>query len=407
MLAAMIGLGTGYSFATYFTGVMGPHMMGEFGWTKDSWADVHSMSILMMFAFPIIGRLTDMLGVRRVAMIGVAMLPITFLLISRIAPDPREVVFLGMRIQADLAQYVSIYLLQALFCITTTATVYARIVVAHIERARGLALALAIASPALVQIFALPLISGFVETHGWRSGYVALAVFCGIAGTIALLMMPTTQLQTRSASITGTIQDYKLILGAWPFWVLVLAMLLCNLPQVLVLSQINVLLADNGVATADAAAILPALPMGMLVGRFVCGAAIDRFPPHLVATISLAIPSLGLFLLASELDTIPMLTFGVFCVGLAYGAEGDLVAYIVSRVFGVKVYSSVMGLMTAAIAIASSSGALVLGWTLRQSDTFTLFLQITGVAVLGGSLLFLLLGGAIKQGARHEAHATA
>ena len=95
----------------------------------------------------------------------------------------------------------------------------------------------------------------------------------------------------------------------------------------------------------------------MLVGRFLCGLALDRFAAHLVAAIGMGLPAIGLFLLASSFDTSAVLMLSVLLIGLSFGAEGDLVGFLVVRHFGVHVYSSVMGMMTAAIAISSSIGA--------------------------------------------------
>jgi hypothetical protein len=74
------------------------------------------------------------------------------------------------------------------------------------------------------------------------------------------------------------------------------------------------------------------------------------------------------------------------------GGEGDVVAYLVVRNFGVRVYSSVLGIMTAAIATSSSVGAALLSLTLKLSGRYSPFLIASAVAIAIGSLLFLLLG---------------
>jgi len=43
------------------------------------------------------------------------------------------------------------------------------------------------------------------------------------------------------------------------------------------------------------------------------------------------------------------LTIVVFCLGFAFGSEGDIVAFLVARRLGVAIYSSVLGLLTAAM----------------------------------------------------------
>jgi MFS family permease len=394
LLAAVIGLGSGFSAVASNTGIMAQHLLPEFGWSRADFAAVNSLSFVMVFAFPFVGRLADIIGVRRTALIGVIALPLTFI---------------GLSMQnGDMRMYAALFMAQSLFCITTTATVYTRIVVQYVERARGLALAIVASGPAITGAIGGPLLSEYIEAHGWREGYLVLAAFSAGFGALALLMMPperrhaaTPQKVRRNAR-----EDYAIIFRAPAFWILVLALLLCNLPQTLALHQMTILLEDNGIATAKAAPMISAFSIGMLIGRFLCGAALDRLPAHLVAFISLGVPSLGLFLLASSLNTPTIITFSIFLFGFSFGAEGDLVAYVVARQFGVSVYGSVMGLLTAVMSSSTSLGALLLSFTFRFTDTFVIFLLICGVAVIIGASLFLLLGSKPRAELEQAAQAT-
>ena len=175
------------------------------------------------------------------------------------------------------------------------------------------------------------------------------------------------------------------------FWILAGVMLLCNLPQTLLLVQLKLLLLDNGISGPGASVMFTALSVGMLAGRFVTGLALDRFEPYIVAFVTLGLPSLGIFLIASSLDGASILTFAVFCLGFAFGAEGDIVAFLVAKRFGLAVYSSVMGLLTATMSLSTSIGAGLLSWTLSRTGNYNLFLLISGTAVIVGATLLLLL----------------
>src|SRR3546814_20935237 len=73
-------------------------------------------------------------------------------------------------------------------------------------------------------------------------------------------------------------------------------------------------------------------------------------------------------------------------------------AYLVMRYFGVQVYSSVLGLAVAAVGIASAIGSVLLSRTLGATGHFTLFVSGSGISVLTGAALFLLLGRASVAG---------
>lgn len=176
------------------------------------------------------------------------------------------------------------------------------------------------------------------------------------------------------------------------FWLLLAAMLLCNLPQIVAMSQLKMVLVDNGVEPGDTSVMLAALPFGVLLGRFVAGLALDRFPAHIVGFLGTGLPAIGLLLITTNIDAAAVLTFAVVCLGFSVGAEGDILAFVVARKFGVEIYSSVMGLMTMAISFAVSIGAALLSLTLELTGGYNAFMLICAAAVFVGSLLFLLIG---------------
>ena len=379
LLAAMIGLGSGFSLQSYTASIMAPHLIAEFGWSRAEFALVGSLSLIMSLVFPFIGRLTDTIGVKRTALIGVITLPIAYIGLSMMT--------------GDITQYVGLFIFQAIFCVTTTATVYSRIVVQYVERSRGLALGVVASGPAIVGALLGPLFNDFVEAYGWRQGYLLLAVFTTACGVIALLMIPAEKGKAEKAAAPArrARDDYPEILRSPAFWLLAVGMLLCNLPQVIALSQLNLVLLENGVSTAEVSGMISAFATGILLGRVVAGVALDRFPAQIVATIALGAPGIGMFMLASHIDTPLFLTASIFLIGLSFGAEGDIIGYMVARTFGVRIYGSVFGLLMFAISSSASLGAVFVSWSLDATGNYNAFLIYAGAAVILGSLLFLPL----------------
>lgn len=382
LLGATIGLGSGLSIGSYTNSIIAPSLLAEFGWTKAEFALVSALTLLAIVALPIVGRLTDVLGVRLTALIGVIILPITFIALSFQT--------------GDIRLYAALYVVQLVFCLTTTTTVYSRVVVQYVERARGLALAIVASGPALIGAVGSYLFNMLVESQGWRTGYHALAIFAFIAGVIALLMIPSDRKAPQQAASANARprkarEDYGRMAQHPAFWVLLLVLLLISLPHVIVNSQLKLLVMDNGISAAGAAVMLSAFPVGVLAGRLVSGIAIDHVPVHLVAAIGLGLPCIGLYLIATSLDAPIILTLAVLTIGLSYGAEGDIVGVLVVRTFGLGIYSTVLGLLTAVMATSNSLGAALLSLTLDQTQGFDLFLVITGTTVLAGGLLCLFL----------------
>jgi predicted MFS family arabinose efflux permease len=382
LLAAFLGMGSGMSIVGVITSTIVPTMLKDTRWPQDEFAAIGFLAIFMAVVFPFIGRLTDILGVRRTALIGQVTLPLCY--------------FAYSRIDNDINSYKLIFIVQSLLCVTTTATVYSRLAVQYVEKARGLALAIVVSGGAVMGIIVGVLLNSYVEAEGWRAAFEVVAIGTAIAGLIVFLLIPANSRPIPTgAPKRRAREDYPVIFKSRAFWLLVAAMALCNLPGTLLAMQYKNLLLDNGVAATGATiSMLIAAPQGgMFLGRFVTGIALDRYQPYLVSFLMLALPSMGLFVLASDFDAPWVLLIAVFFFGFAYGAEGDLVAFLVARKFGVAIYSSVMGLMTAVISISTAMGALLLSVTMKQTGGhFALFLGITGVAVLIGASFLLLLG---------------
>jgi MFS family permease len=378
LTAAIIGLSAGLMLTSYVVGIMGPHLIEEFGWSKSQFALIGALALGAVLVFPLVGRLTDLIGVRKTALIGAIASPLLFLALSRIQ---------------DIQTYAILFALQASVLATTTPPVYCRIIVQYIKRARGLALAIVASGPAATVAVGGPILNNFVAEHGWRAGYVGLAIFTAAMGLVALLLLPPERAdkEEKPRKPKTAKEDYAEIFHAPAFWILFVGMLLCNLPQAMMMTQLNLVLAENGVTGKGASIMISAFATGMLVGRLLSGVALDRFPAHLVTTAGMALSGFGLLILASGFDSPPVLMIAVLLFGLSLGAEGDVIAYLVVRNFGVRIYSTVHGILAATVAVAAVVGALLLSGMLKLFITFAPFLTLTGVLAILGSLLFLLL----------------
>ena len=87
LLAAMIGLGSGYSTTNYVTSIMVPEFLAEFGWTKSEFALIGVLGLLSTPLFPVVGRLADVLGVRKTALIGIVAGPLGFVAMTQMTGD--------------------------------------------------------------------------------------------------------------------------------------------------------------------------------------------------------------------------------------------------------------------------------------------------------------------------------
>src|SRR5262245_53384743 len=130
-LVSMLGYVGGASFA-YSSGVFMQELTGEFGWSRAEFATaftIHSLVALVMA--PVIGRLVDVLGPRRMALIG-------------IIPFMIGLSLFGLA-QGPIWQWWLIALVQALLASLIGGAVWMKAVVTRFSAARGLALATVLA----------------------------------------------------------------------------------------------------------------------------------------------------------------------------------------------------------------------------------------------------------------------
>lgn len=385
MLAAMVGLSSGFTALAFTNSIMGPYLILAFGWSKADFAILGTVGVMTLIGLPVAGRLVDKFGVRRTALVGFIAGPISFMMMSRMS--------------GHFGYYMALVVAQNLLCMTTTTTVFTRTVVQHIHSARGMALAIVASGPALTIFIAGPMLNNLVTDHGWRAGYVALALFTAIGGTIAIALVPPTKgAPARKTSVKSVSSSaYKQIARMPVFWVMLAGIMLSNVSQFITNTQLGVVLQAYDVSPRQISGMISTFAIGILVGRFACGVALDRFPAPVVAMIVMATPPIGQFMIAADLDNLLLMTSAVLLLGLSYGAEGDLIGYLVARSFGIKIYGTVMGIMAASISLGSVGGSLLLKVTLDRTDSYGLFLVTSGVLALVGSVLLLFLPKPVPQ----------
>jgi len=333
---------------------------------------------------PVAGRFTDRFGPRVAASVGFIAVPLSFFAYSMMS--------------GDIRQYFAILFFQHLFGILTTTIVFARVVVERFDSARGMALSILMTGAPLMGALATPILGAIIDEQGWRIGFRVLAALSAVGGFTAIALMGRTQSTAlaipaeKRRAPSMSMKEFAQLARNPVFLLLLAGIALCNVPQIIVMSQLKLVLLENNAPGQLATWIVSLYAAGVIVGRFLCGLALDRVPAHIVAIFSLGLPALGYVALASSFDMAWLLAASVLIIGLAQGAEGDVGAYLTSRKFSMRHYSFIYSFLIASMGAASALGALVLSYTLRITDSFNTFLIISAVATIAGALAFYLTG---------------
>ena len=97
-------------------------------------------------------------------------------------------------------------------------------------------------------------------------------------------------------------------------------------------------------------------------------------------------------MLAQPSLTFAMAAIAICILGLAAGVEYDLMAYIVSRYFGMANYASIYGCLYGFFALGAGLAPPIFGWAFDTNGNYDGILKIASVLFLAGALPLLLLG---------------
>ena len=384
LLGTCFGLGMGAALSFYTMSIFGPALVADLGWSRADFALVGSLPLLSMVILPFTGRFIDRVGPRVAGTAGFSMLTLCFVALSMM--------------NGPFWQYLVINFFISVFGVMTSSMVFARVIVDRFDRARGLALSIMMSASPLSGAFAAPLVGGVIAEHGWRSGYLTLAAISAVGGilTIALIGRSGGKAQGESSPARApakfTRAEFLTIVRNPVFPILIVGMFLVNVPQVFAQSQLKLVIMGTGVPGATATWMVSLYAIGVVVGRCGCGLALDRVRTHLVAFVTLGLPTVSYVLFAGNITATSVLVPAILLIGLAQGAEGDVGAFIISRRFDQKNFSLLYAFLNIMVSSGSSIGALVLSMTLQGSNSYAPFSIVCAVTAFAGAVLFGLTG---------------
>ncbi|MGE3302219.1 MAG: MFS transporter [Hyphomonadaceae bacterium] len=362
---------------TLFTyGLFMKPLSAEFGWDREALSAVSAVSSVCGAATaPLIGWGIDKWGVRRV------LAPVVLLFGIFVA---------ALSLTQSLAMFFVIYALAAAASSGQGPLGYVKSISAFFDAHRGLALGLAVAGigvgATLVPQYAQWLIAEF----GWRAAYVGLGVL------LIVIAVPSVLIFVREPSEAAAGGDPEALPGfgvrealfSWRFWSLAVSFFCVSAVVNGMVVHLSPYLTDNGFSAAASAQLVGAIGLSTLAGRLVSGYLLDRLYAPAVAAVFFAMPIGALFLLDAQLAPLA----AVIGLGLASGAEVDLIGYMVSRYFGLKRFAQIYGYLFAVFALGAGFGPYLLGFSyVRLGGYQTAFWIFSGVLVLA-ILLVATLG---------------
>lgn len=339
-------------------------------------AVVAPIAIVNGLMSPVIGALTDRFGPRRV------------LIVSSVSMA-MGLIGIGVLSQ-NLPTFIVAVAVASLLGAAQTGVPYTHVVVGWFSARRGLALGVMLSFVGLGIATVPPLLSIVISEWGWRFAFMAAGlVSMAVTLPVALFVIrdpPALQGPDRYKVDGYTVHEavatasFWLMLGAFLFNYLAAAAGSISLPVVLV---------DRGATRADAALVMSLVGVAFIIMRLGFGALLDRLPPIPLTSLAFLSPVAGHLILANTDSQIPVYVAAVF-FGLATGAEGDAIGYLLTRRFGMRCFGKLYGINYMALTVGAGLGPaslhIMAAEGTRYVEAFTIF---AGIAAIAPVLLIL------------------
>ncbi|GAA3999918.1 MFS transporter [Sphingomonas humi] len=382
LLACVAGVAFGsVGIAVYSIGAFVDPLGREFGWTRtEVTAALLFSSGLGGLAAPFIGALIERFGARPLALIGLTGVGAAFLLASR-----------------NNGSLPLFYL-----CFAVVATLgggsgpisWTKAIASHFDRHRGLALAMALAGTGIIAILAPPYVTWLIERFGWRTAFVGVALLpLALALPLAVLFFKPAGDVLRAQ--TSSVERPGLTTGeavrTYRFWVMLGSVLAMYLGIAGMIPNLIPALTDKGIARESAALAASAFGFSVIAGRITVGWLIDRLWAPGVAAVVLTPAAIGCLILMGDPSLALAITAAVL-VGVAAGAELDLLAYLTTRYFGLRSYGKTYGLLYAGVAFAGGIGPLAFAALAERAGSYDVSFAVAAALFAIGGPAVLTLG---------------
>ena len=442
VLASLVGIMLCLSPLPYWAlAVIGEELGKEFGWDRPTiTAGFLYMTAGVLVSAPIAGLLVDKIGARKVLLPSIIALGLGTMSFALMTSDPRV--------------FYLIFFITAVFGTGTLPITWTKAIVNNFDRYRGLALGIALTGTGLYGFVATPSIQFMIDHFGWRAAYVsvgalpillslpiayilfkdekeearlktsdsngvrrllimglgfAIALFVSmqlvttVAGFVGVMALMVTFLiaylilvylrsdagntEVLGLTIRQTMMNYR-------FWVILFAFLLLGAVVSGIIANSKYILLDKGYSPQDATHLFigaGVIGLSTLTGRILGGWLVDHFWAPMIAFIFMSLPAFGCFIFAWDMG-IGMNVLALVLVGLAAGVEFDLMAYFVSRYFGMKSYALIYGLIYAAFGLGSGTSPIIFNILRGDDADYSNVLKLVAIGFIIGAALLLTLG---------------
>ena len=388
LLAATIGTMCGiFTLTNYTQGFFVGPVTSEFGWSAPQF--FLSYTVLMcsgLLTGPLIGYIAQRVGLRTVGIVGLIGHSLAYVVLS-------------LNTGSLMLWYLS-WALVAILGAGSLPIIWTGVLNNWFTKHRGKAIGITMAGTGLGAFLLPPIVEFLIANHGWRTAYR------GIGLGALLISLPIVFTFFKEKPDSSTVTDGEVMANkveAWglttrdamrtkQFWILGAVLFLTVIVVAGLLSNFERIMTEQGFERSSIAQIAALMGLTVIIGRLMVGALVDRFWAPGVAACFFLVATLGLLILIGTQVTMATALLVAVMIGLAAGAELDLLAYLTGKYFGPAHYPAIFGLIIAFFTVGAGIAPPLFGMAAQMFQGYGTMLSISIGLLLVSILLFLSLG---------------
>lgn len=362
-------------------------MTQEFHWSRTVFSlGLSAMMLGGMFSAPLLGRLVDRIGVRRVLISGTVLVGLMTMALSRQ--------------NGALWQYLGGFFV--LGAIGSSAIGYQKVLGALFNKHRGKAMAIFGVESSLATAVSVPIILWLLDHKGWRGTFVGMGIV--ILLTVPLLLVWMAEPDPPRAAMTPQPDGAAPVIPGMTtgealrdrtFWLVTFAGVLAIIPAMGLMQHMVPYLVSKGIGMEAASWRITVMSVAMALGTVVGGWCLDISESPRIAVpfaVLSTLAQLGMLFLSGSAAGVAVLTVSIAVMGFAGGAKRPMATYFQLRFFGLRDFAGITGVQAFFIAFGMLIAPPLVGYCYDRFGTYVPALWAM-VGLMGLTILtYQLLG---------------
>ena len=386
LLAATVGMMCGLlTITNYSQGFFVGPVTADLGWSVPEFFFAFTISACLgLITAPLIGSLALKYGIKRMGILGLVGHALAYVLMSLN--------------NGSLALWYLTFAALAFLAAGTLPVIWTAVLNGWFEKNRGKAIGITMAGTGLGAFLLPPIAEFLISNYGWRTAYQAIGIGALVVSLPIVVLLFNENPEAGSGKANSTAPDTSWgmtraqALRDYRFWVLGSVLFITVFVIVGLLSNFERIMVARGLARADIAGIAAIMGLTVIVGRLLVGVLIDRFWAPGVASVFIVMPIIAMLLMKYG---VPSMGTGIvigIAIGLAAGAELDMLAYLTGRYFGPAHYPAVFGGIFAFFTVGAGIAPPLFGAGAAAWQGYGMVLNGSIALLILSIILYLSLG---------------